>query len=584
MFQNLFRKARGLRFPKKQELAAIPHYLTRKEWVVFVTILTALVITTFIILGKINSNFIIEVPASGGSITEGIVGTPRFVNPVLALSDTDDDLVSVVFSGLVRKMPDGSIVPDLAESYEISSDGLTYTFKLHEKLTFHDGEPLTADDVIFTIEKIQDPLLKSPRRVEWEGVEVEKIDDLTISFTLRQRFASFLDNATIGILPYHIWKDIPIEEWNFSEYNSKAIGSGPYLVKDIDKKSSGAPSSYTLKSFSKFTLGKPFVNRITFNFYVNEDDMIRAYKNRSVESMSAITPEKARELEESGARIETTTLPRIFGLFFNQNQSPVFLDKSVISAFNTVIDKDRIINEVLYNYGKTIDSPIPKTLLDGTSFNTEETKMASIDEAVSILEKNGWSRGEDGIMIKKGKSGNTRLEFSISTGDAPELKRSGEIIKENLEAIGADVELKIFEIGVLNQNVIRPRKYDVLLFGQIISTENDLFAFWHSSQRNDPGLNIALYTNTKADTYLEKAQGLLSSEDRLANYVKFEQVIKDDNAAVFIYSPDFIYVLPKKLKGLTVDHIVEPHDRLATVYKWYIESDAVWKIFARSNE
>ncbi len=584
MFKNLLIKARSLRFPKKTELATIPHYLTRREWFVFVGLIIALVVTTFLILERINMNFIVKVPVEGGSITEGIVGTPRFINPVLALSDADDDITSVVFSGLVRKTSEGIIIPDLAESYEISDDGLTYTFTLKKGLEFHDGKPLTTDDIVFTIERIQDPLLKSPKRVEWEGVEVTKIDDLTVSFTLRQRFASFLENATLGILPYHIWKDIPIEEWNFSEYNANAIGSGPFEINKISKKSSGAPSSYSLDSFNEFALGKPYLRHITFNFYVNEDDMIRAYKSGSIESMSAISPEKALLLEGSGSRVETTTLPRIFGLFFNQNQAPIFLDKKVIAAFDKAVDKDRIISEVLHNYGKSIDSPIPKTLLHGTSVSSDVPMSSSAEEAMKILESDGWVKGADGIYEKKSKTGTVRLAFSISTGDAPELKQAGEIVKENLEAIGASVELKIFEIGVLNQNVIRPRKYDVLLFGQIISTENDLFAFWHSSQRNDPGLNIALYTNTKTDSYLEKAQGLLSSEDRLANYIKFEEVIKSDHAAVFMYSPDFIYVLPKKLQGLTVDHIVEPHDRLTTIYKWYKESDAVWKIFARSNE
>lgn len=571
MSMMLLQKIRGLSVPTRKELHILPSYFSRKEWVFFMVLLGCLIILTTLLLGRINTHFMVAVPAYGGSLTEGIIGTPRFINPVLAVSDADKDLSVLIFSGLMKKTPDGKLIPDLAESYTISDDGLTYTFILRNNLTFHDGTPLTTDDIAFTIAKIIDTSLKSPLQVEWEGVSVNVIDTQTISFSLRQRFSTFLENTTIGILPKHIWEPLPIEEWAFNAYNETAIGAGPYHIDRIKRTASHVPESYKLESFSHYALGKPYIQRLEIIFYENEESLIGAYESGNVESISAISPEQTQLLEHD-ADLYTTSLPRLFGLFFNQNQAPLFADTTLIGALEFAIDKERIVREVLYGYGTAIDSPVPKTF-----FALDETEnIFSPDEALRLLANNGWVKGEDGILNKKG----SMLSFSLSTADVPELKKTAEIIKENLESIGVQVELKIFEVGVLNQNIIRPRKYDVLLFGQIISTTSDLFAFWHSSQRNDPGLNIALYTNSKADTYLETAQGTLSETGLSELYRKFETEVIKDHGALFLYSPSFIYIMPKKVEGVTIDHIVEPSDRFKMIHTWYIEQDNVWKIFS----
>ena len=173
------------------------------------------------------------------------------------------------------------------------------------------------------------------------------------------------------------------------------------------------------------------------------------------------------------------------------------------------------------------------------------------------------------------------LEFSISTGNAEELAKTAELIKEDLATIGMKVDIKTFDVGNLNQSVIRPRNYDALLFGEIINTESDLFAFWHSSQRKDPGLNVAMYTNAKVDKLLEDASVDLNEQDRVNKYDQIEVAIKKDMPAVFLYSPDFIYVVSKDLRNVSIDNIISPSDRFANVYQWYTETENVWKIFAK---
>ena len=162
-----------------------------------------------------------------------------------------------------------------------------------------------------------------------------------------------------------------------------------------------------------------------------------------------------------------------------------------------------------------------------------------------------------------------------------DLSKSANLIKQNLEEIGIKVNIKTFEIGNLNQSVIRPRDYDELLFGQIINHESDILAFWHSSQRNDPGLNVAMYTNAKVDKILEDAFTTTDENSRVKKYAQCEAEIKKDMPAVFLYSPEFIYVTSKNLQGLSISQITSPADRFLNSYLWYTNTDSIWKIFSK---
>ncbi len=556
------------------------------ERVIFYIFVVVMVITGLTLLSKLNNRFLVTVPDYGGTITEGIVGVPRFINPILALSEPDRDLVSLVFSGLLKVSPDGKMVGDLVSEYTISPDGKTYTFTIRDDVSFHDGEPVTTDDVLFTIEQVQNPAVKSPKRPTWEGVLVKKIDSRRISFTLKQPYAPFIDNFTLGILPRHVWKDVPPDEFSFSELNVQAIGSGPYKVSDVERNSYGLPTLYNLHSFSNYSLGNPFIKNIVLHFYQNEADLFDDFKNGDIGSMSSVSPESLRELVGPESKVISSSLPRIFGVFFNQNQATVFLNKEVREALAVAIDKDRIVNEVLYGYATIIDSPVPISgKIPGQTVATSTSgSLSRTDRALAILSKAGWVlNSKTGVMEKKSGANTISLTFSIATGDATELKRAAEMVKEDWEKIGASVELKVFEIGDLNQDVIRPRKFDALFFGEIVGREFDLYPFWHSSQRNDPGLNIALYANITADKVLESLRLTQNRDERMTKVKEFETLLKADMPAVFIYSPNFIYVVPEKLQDVRLGELSNPDDRFLNVNEWHIETNKVWKFFIQKQ-
>ena len=586
--ENLYNRIRRLKIigklPKKSEINLVLSSFSKKEQVIFAGLLVVLLLSTILILESINKFFMVEMPLHGESISLGIIGVPRFINPILANSLAEQDLVALIYSGLMRKSPDGTLIPDLAEKFENSKNGLIYTFTLKDNIYFQDGEPVTADDVLFTIGKVKDSIIKSPYKVNWDGVNVEKIDQKTIQFTLKQPYGSFLENTTLGIMPAHLWDSSPIE---LNDTNTNPVGSGPYMINSVSRQSSGIIDYYELIPFKKFILGEPYIEKISLYFYSNEDDLIMALRSGEVDQISSINPLNAENLKKENYLVGSSTLPRVFGLFFNQNVNHLFVDKTIVAAINEAIDKERIVREVLFGYGVVIDNPIPPNMIeyqkpsDANNISREER----LQKVKNNLAKAGWKVGTDGFLekttIEKKKKVTTKLEFSISTGNIKELAETAELIKEDLQIVGMKVNVKTFETGNLNQSVIRPRKYDALLFGQIINHESDLFAFWHSSQRKDPGLNVAMYTNAKVDKILEDAFITIDEQSRIKKYLQFQDEIRKDMPAVFLYSPNFIYVALKDLKQFGVEHIVSPSDRYLNAYLWYIQTENVWKIFAR---
>lgn len=586
---------------KKKELLLAAASFSSKQFIIFLGLFLIAFISAVGIISKVNSYFLVDVPARGGSITEGIVGAPTLVNPVIAFSDADKDLTSLVYSGLMRKAPNGEFIPDLAESYTVSPNGMVYTFILRKDANFHNGKSVTADDVVFTIEKIKDPLIKSPRKSSWDGITVAKKDDYTVDFTLAQPFISFMDNTTLGILPSFLWKSVNANEFNLSTLNIKAVGSGPYKVTGVTKNKNGVSEKYELTRFNNFTLGKPLVKKINIISYANEKDLLKALLSGSVDQAGGISPENAKILEKSGYKINTATLPRVFGVFFNSNTNKIFTDPVVVKALNKAIDRQEIIDRVLSGYGAISSSPIPEKIINvegAIKFST-----TTIDEVNITLEKEGWTLGEDGIRSKggvvsktvtskvKGKtvtktvktsSPLTRLSFSLTTGDTPELRQAATLIKDQLFKIGVEVDIKkVYETGQLNQ-LIRARDYEALFFGQIINHESDLYSFWHSSQKTDPGLNIGMYNNSKVDSILESIQKTLTIESREEKYATLAKEFENNIPAFTIYAPKYLYVTSPNLNNFTLSNIIIPSDRFSSVYLWSADTDKVWKIFTNN--
>ena len=566
-----------------KKIKVVVDHLSATEKTILAVLFFIILISGYINLNTyLNKNFKVVVPDFGGQITEGSIGSPRFINPLLATSETDRNLVALIYSGLMRTDSNGNIILDLADNLEISEDGLQYTFHISDKAKFHNGTPVTVDDVIFTVNKAKDPELKSPKRSNWEGVLVERVDDKTVRFTLNQAYEPFLQNTTLGILPRNIWEGVTSAEFAFSIYNSNPIGTGPYQIEKITRDSIGIPKTYILESYDDFILGKPYINKITFKFSKNEDELIEMYKEGKIETLHGISPEKAKQLQDNGFQIQTTSLPRIFGIFFNQDKANVLASNSVRTALNMATPKDAVVTDVLFGFGQTIESPIPDIFKNESEENLNSQKLSEeerITEAKKILEDAGWEKNAEGIYILDNKDGKKMLSFSVATSNIKELVDAANKTIEAWKKVGAQVDLKVYDPNDFNQNIIRQRNYDAILFGLVVGKTADLYAFWHSSQRNDPGLNISGYANIKTDEILEKIRTLSKESDIQSDLITLENEIRKDSPAVMLYSPKFIYSVPKKIKGNEINYLVTAEERFTNIYKWYINTEQILRAF-----
>lgn len=568
------------------------------------------------ILLSASNKALVEIPARGGSFSEGVIGKPRFINPLLAQSDVDRDITSLVYSGLLRIDENGNVIEDLAERYEVSEDGTTYTVTLKDGARFHDGTIVTADDVIFTIEKAQDPVLKSPKRSVWYDVGVTKIDNRTVEFKLSQPYVPFVYNLTIGILPESIWGEVSSEEFTFSNFNTQPVGSGPYKLIEIMTDDSGVPEKYILESFKDFVLGEPYIERISVSFYKDENELIQALLKGNVEIIHGIKSASANEIKEKGFNVEQFSLPRIFSVFLNQNQLPIFAKHYIRQALSDSIDRQKIIDEILNGYGKAEFSPIPESLLpfdvisdekvdieseesedteeetsDDTEGSDEETtedgevieKKSPKSPAILVREElieRGWDYNQENGLLELEDDGSVqRISFTLSVPNN-ELKEVANGIIDQWKIAGFDVTLQVYDEQDFKRYVVRPREYDSILFGQIMLRGLDLYAYWHSSQREDPGNNISLYSNIDANKYLEEIRTEFDEEARGELFRKFLNEIEKDSPAIFLYSPDFIYVVPEKIEYYIPSGLASAEERFSMIHKWHIKNDYVWPIFS----
>ncbi|USN87778.1 MAG: hypothetical protein H6779_05270 [Candidatus Nomurabacteria bacterium] len=537
----------------------------------------------FVIIGSgifllltLNDKYSMSVPADGGEVIEGIVGIPRFVNPALALTRADQDTVALVYSGLLRSNSTGNLEPDLAESVTISDDGLIYHVILKKDNTFHDGKPLTARDVVFTFDLFKNPILRSPLQGVWSDVAIEEINEYELNIILKEAYAPFIENLTVGVMPYHIWGDLPIEQLPFSQYNTEPIGSGLFAIKDTKHNSSGLISSYELSPTSKIALDK-----MELRFYPNENDLTEAFLNKEITNTVFLPTNVISELDPEAVQIISEPLPRIFGIFFNQNKSPALRDKAARQALNVAIDREQIVNEVLGGHGVPTNQPIliSANKLESINTDSDNRPTSSIALASEILIKGGWTQSSVGLWEKEIDKSKETLSVTIRTSNTEIFDKTTAIVAENWRKLGVEVQIEQYEQTGLVKSVIRPRDFQALLFGLDMNRIQDLYPFWHSSQKDDPGLNITQYTNVTVDQLLEKSRVTKDDDERNKILSEISDIIVDELPAIFLFAPNVTYVVNKDIQITPINSFSKPTDRFTDIANWHTKSEKIWSIF-----
>jgi len=656
-----------MKFPTKNQWRQFFEILTFGEKVVFcVFVFLFFSSASFLAVNLYHKKTEIK-PTRGGEYREGVVGFPRFINPVYApASDIDRDLVALIFSGLMKYDSKGNLQSDLIENYKILEEGKIYEFYLRKNLFWQDGKPLLADDVIFTIEMIQNSDVKSPLRGSWLGIEVEKISETALRFKLKNESSIFLENCTLKIIPKHIWENIPPQNFPLATLNLNPIGSGPYQLENLLQDKDGKITSLTLIENPFYFGKKPYIPKISFRFFDSEEKLIEALGRGEVKGFSPTSPANFTNFTNS-TNLYSFSLPRYFAVFFNLKNSKVLSEKEVRVALNYGTDKNEILKSILSNFGKIVNSPI---LPDIYEFGEpEKTYQFDIEEAKKSLEEAGF-KDEDGdgfrekiikkepafqfktnlALGSKGKEveelqkclakdsqiypegeitgyfgektkvaiirfqekykdeilkpynlekgtgevgGKTReklnaicfesgeekipLKFSLTIVDESPFIEVATILKSQWEKLGVEIEIKKFDIATLERDVIRKRNFETLLFGEILGILPDPFPFWHSSQKGEVGLNLANYENKEADKLLETARKTLDFEERKKNLEEFQKLIIEDAPAIFLYNPDYQYLVSKEIKGIEEGIIVDTSKRFSEIDSWYIKTRRVWK-------
>ncbi len=592
-FFSIFKKINLKKFIKKiKNIIFIPKVLSKPEKIIILLAFICIFCSTIYLSVTIIPNYIQEKPAFGGTYTEGVVGQPQFINPILApASDSDSDITRLVYSSLLTYNENQELVLDLAENYEISEDQKNYTFYLKKGVKWHDGEEVTADDIVFTIQTIKNPEYQSPLRTSFSGVAIEKIDDYAIKFTLTgDAFSPFLkENTTFGILPKHIWQDISPKNVTLSEYNLEPVGSGPYSFKEYKKdKKTSFINSYTLTAFEDYFDKKPYIEEIVFRFYDEYEPLITAYNKHEVEGINFLPVDEKENLKKD-INEYTLNLPRYYAVFFNEAKNNILANTKVRQAIAYGVDRQKIIDEVLMGQANLVDSPILPGFL---GYNPEVKKYEyDPEKAKTILEEEGWKMEDQSVEDTEDKAteenavelgnyrhkDNTELNITLTYAMQPEFSQIFQIISDNLKEIGINVIPQEIDSTNLQSEYIRTRSYEALIYGQLISHDPDPYAFWHSSQREDPGLNLTSFKNKSVDNLLEEARKTSNEEDRITKYLNFQNIVAEEEPALFLYSPTYLYGVNKEIKGITLEYISIPSDRFANINNWYIKTNRYWK-------
>jgi len=542
------------------------------RWQIIIILIASLVVGLLLLSEQTGFRLISPVPARGGVYTEAIIGELQRLNPVLDFyNQADRDVDRLIFSSLVKFDANGLPNPDLAESWGISYDGLIYNFSIRENAIWHDGNPVTADDVAFTIDLMRDPDSVLPEDLIsfWNNISVVPLAEKSIQFKLNEPFAPFMDYLNFGILPKHLLSGMTFNEMINSEFNLNPIGSGPYRFNELIIEE-GTIKGVILKANTNFYIKEPFLQEFIFRYYTDCQSAFNAYQEGFVQGISEISePVLMDALNTKDLSIYSTIKPEISMILFNLDNKEVefFQENNIRKALLLGLDRKVLIDKVLYGQGVIADVPmIPTTW---AYYQGNQRIDQDNQAAMNLLKQAGYILEEQsgGIRQKNGKS----LSFTLIHPNDEIHSRIAEAIQSDWAKIGVSVKLLSVAYEALILDYLQPLTYEAALvdIDYSRSPDPDPYPFWDQSQKSG-GQNYSQWENRIASQYLEEARISREQEEREKLYRNFQVIFTDELPALPLYYPIYNFGIDKMVQGVRVGSMFDPSDRFYNMDEWFL--------------
>lgn len=507
-------------------------------------------------------------PAPGGVFTEGIIGSFTNPNPLYATGVADAAVSRLIFSGLFKYDHNNQLIGDLATSFQIDPEETQYTVTLKPNITWHDGTPFTADDVVFTYQTIQNINAQSSLYSSWQGVRVSKVDNKTVVFNLPSPLSAFRYNLTNGIVPKHLLGKIPAPQLRSASFNSQPVGTGPFRWKFVEVSggsSTDRQQTITLAANSRYFDGRPKLDGFSLRTFLDDKQLIQAFESKKLNAiggLDGLPPGLARDPE---IQSYLTPLTSAVMAFFN-NSRPMLADANVRRALVSAVDRQPLVKMLTYP-GNLVDEPLLRGQL---AYDATFAQLPhNTDYANQLLDQAGWSRDATGQRVKNGQP----LAFEIVSQNNQNYTVLAEHLQQSWNKLGVKVSVRFYPSDDIQSSIVPNHNYDTLLYGISIGVDPDVFAYWDSSQASISSqghLNLSEYKNGQVDQSLEAARTRSDPILRAVKYRPFLSAWRDQAPALALYQPQYLYITRGPIFGFGRTALNSDADRFDNVAKWMV--------------
>lgn len=510
-------------------------------------------------------------PVPGGLYNEGIVGSFTNADPLYATGSADSTVSHLIFSGLFKYDNSNNLTGDLAKSWDLNSTQTAYTVHLKHGITWQDGQPFTADDVVFTYQTIQNVEAQSPLYSSWQGITVAKQDKYTVTFTLPDPLSSFPYDLVNGIVPAHLLKNIPPEQLRSASFNTNPVGTGPFAWKFVEITGTNLDNHQqriSLAAFNHYWAGKPKLDGFSVITFSDDQHLISAFQKKQLNAMSDLQAFPPQLAGDNSVQAYTTPLTSATMAFFN-NSRPILNDVNVRRALVGGVDRDKLLQSFQY---PTI--PVNGPLLrDQLGYDSAVVQPPyNLVAANQTLDQDGWTRDANGQRIKAGQP----LTLTLATQNTSDYTNTAQFLQRQWAQLGVKVVVHYYDNDDLQSEIISNHDYDILLYGINIGVDPDVFAYWDSSQASVSSqgrLNLSEYKSTAVDQALEAARTRSDAEAKIPKYKVFLTNWVQDAPALALYQPNFLYITRGPVFNYQRKADNSAVSRLENVNQWEIRQE-----------